>query len=81
MSDAKTSEARVLEAKYQCHLKALITLKGFKSMLEFARSIKVPQPTISQIIRGYALPTPGVLKKICAGLQITEDEFIQLLRR
>jgi transcriptional regulator with XRE-family HTH domain len=81
MCPVETSEARILEVKYQTRLKALITIRGFKSMLEFARAIGVSQPTISQIIRGYALPTPGVLNKICAGLEIGEDEFVELLVR
>jgi transcriptional regulator with XRE-family HTH domain len=81
MGTDQKSKGNVLKVKYQFPLRTLIVAKGFRSMLEFAETIGVPQQTISEIIRGYALPSPNVLEKICRGLEITESDFAGLLLR
>ena len=69
----------VFRPDFRFALKARIIESGYRSAAQFARSIGITFQTLSPIINGWKIPSPGLQKRLAEGLGLTLAELKHLL--
>ena len=64
---------------YRYTLKSEIIRAGYQNMTEFCSEIDASLPRLSRVIHGWEFPSPGLQRRIAAGLGITVKQLRALL--
>ncbi|WP_052087656.1 helix-turn-helix transcriptional regulator [Paenibacillus wynnii] len=78
-TDSRREKALKIMVKDSDKLNSLIIMNGF-SKTDFAKEIKISQPTATQITNGERNPSPRTAKRICEVLECEWTELFEIIK-